>query len=250
MEIGMRKQRIAIMCIAAMALFMTACGSTIPEMTEEQTAQVAEYAAGLLLKYDENYHSRLVEEPEAAIEEEPLEEEEVKEEELPAEAAEEEPEEETVVVDKSEEVQAPIYSSIEEFYGIEGVAITYNGYEIKDMYPEQSSSDEMFFAMNATAGCKLLVLNFNVTNTSGQDKNLDMLSMDTKFKVSVNGETPRYALTTMLTNDLASYVGTIMSDATEPMVLVCEIPEDKAGDIQSLSLEMRNMSESTTISLD
>lgn len=248
----MKKQRRMIMCIAIASLFLTACGSAIPEMTKEQSAQVAEYAAGLLLKYDANYHSRLVEETEAEISEEqtaePVAEQETTEVASSAETSEEA--EATPVIDRSEEVQEPSYSSMEEFYGMEGVTITYNGYEIKDMYPEQSSEDEMFFAMSATEGCKLLVLNFNMDNVSGQDENVDMLSKDAKFKVSINGGAPKYALTTMLVNDLASYTGTIAADVTEPLVLVCEIPEENADDIQSLSLEMRNASESAAISLD
>ena len=247
-------RKLSLVFMMAASLCMTACGSTIPEMTEEQNAQVVEYAAGLLLKYDENYHGRLVEVPEEEpVEEQPVEEIVEQQPEIPEETEEteaqpeEEVREETPVVDISEE--AVVYSSIEEFYGIEGISINYTGYELKDIYPD-SNEEEMFFAMSATEGCKLVVLGFDVANISGQDQNVDMLSLGSKFKVSVNGGTPRYALTTMLTNDLASYMGTITAGASEHLVLVVELPEEDAQSIQTLSLVMKNVSEDATISLN
>lgn len=246
----MKKGKTGIICIAIASFFMTACGSTVPEMTEEQNAQVVEYAAGLLLKYDENYHSRLVEETEEPVKEaeaETLEKESEQEEETTA-SLQEEPEKETEVIDRTQEAQGSAVRSIEEFYGIDGVTIAYAGYEVKDTYPD--ASDELILAMGATSGCKLLVLNFEVNNISGSDVNLDMLSLNTRFKISINGETPRYVLTTMLMDDLSSYVGTIAAGTSQRLVLVCEIPTEKANTIQTLSLNMKNVSEDGTISLN
>lgn len=244
----MRKSGL-IFAVAA-SLCMTACGSTIPDMTEEQEAMIVEYAAGLLLKYDRNYHGRLLEEDELAEAEQKEAE---RLEKLAAEEAVEEPEEiaeeTTQVVDVSEEPEVITYRSIEEFYGIDGVAINYAGYELKDMYPDDGA-DNMFFAMNASSGCKLVVLHFDVENISGQDKGLDMLTLETKFKLSFSGESPKYALTTMLTNDLASYKGTIAAGSSEQLVLVAELQEDKAQSIQSISLIMKNGMEEATISLN
>ncbi len=235
-----------LILITTAALSMTACGSAIPDMTEEQNAMVVEYAAGLLLKYDKNHHSRLVDEPEP-------EEEEVRsqEEEVPVQEPqpEEEQTQETAVVDVSEEPEAVVYQSIEEFYGIEGLAFRFMGYELKDMYPD-NNSDEMFFAMNASSGCKLVVLHFNAENISGQDQSLDMLSVNGKFKISFNGESPKYALTTMLTDDLSSYQGTIAAGGTQQLVLVAELQEEKAQAIQTIELIMKSNEEEATLSLN
>lgn len=237
-----RKYKGFILACAAWTIFLSACGSTaIPDMTEEQNEQVVEYAAGLLLKYDENKHSRLMEREEEAVQEEPVEvqtpEPESKPEELPQAA--EEPE----VVDVSEPAAAEEKSrSIEEFYGLEGVEIKYTGFELKDSYPDESS-DELILAMQATKGCKLLVLHFEVNNVSGQDVNLDMVSAGAKFKISINGEPPKYALTTMLLNDLGSYKGTIAAGEYANLVLMSEITEEKASGIQSVSLSMKNAAE-------
>ena len=244
MEINMRK--LGLTLAVAASLCMTACGASIPELTEEQNALVVEYAAGLLLKYDANYENRLVEESEPEEEPPAVTEEPPAEEPQPAEEQETEAPE---VVDISEEPEAVVYHSIEEFYGIDGVTVTFMGYELKDMYPDQGE-EEMFFAMNASEGCKLVVMHFDVTNVSGQDKALDMLSLNTKFKISFNGESPRYALTTMLTNDLASYNGSIAAGAKEELVLIAELQEDKAQSIQTISLIMRNAADEATLPLN
>ena len=228
--------------IAASVLPMAACGSSMPELTEEQNRLIVEYAAGLLLKYDENNHGRIVDIEES----EPVNEPEVQVEEPVAEETEEpeEPEEAEVIENTQtpDEVQmgeAIAERSIEEFYGIEGVSIAYTGFEVKDTYPDVAE-DNLFFAMNASAGSKLLVFNFMVTNVGGQDLNLDMSAYNTKFKISINGESPKYILTTMLMNDLASFTGTIPAGASENLVLVSEIPEEASGSVQSVALLMKN----------
>lgn len=235
--------------IAASVLPMAACGSSMPELTEEQNRLIVEYAAGLLLKYDENNHGRIVDIEES----EPVNEPEVQVEEPVAEET-EEPEEAEVIENTQtpDEVQmgeAITERSIEEFYGIEGVSIAYTGFEVKDTYPDVTE-DNLFFAMNASAGSKLLVFNFMVTNVGGQDLNLDMSAYNTKFKISINGESPKYILTTMLINDLASFTGTIPAGASENLVLVSEIPEEASGSVQSVALLMKNELEDAQLTLN
>lgn len=247
MDTVMKKwHRLGIIGIMAAILPLSACGVSGPELTEEQNAQIVEYAAGLMLKYDENYHSRLEEETDEEPAEEPAEPveqpKEEEQEEAPVDV--ESPEEE--IVQEQEEMAD---KSIEEFCGIEGAAISYTGYEAKDIYPE-ATGDDLVFAMNASEGCKLIVLNFNVQNIGSQDLNLDMLSIGTKFKISLNEDSPKYALTTMLENDLASYIGTIPAGGSENLVLICELPEEEAGSIETVRLFMRNGSEEARLTLN
>ena len=57
----MKKKLVVMLCIMTMTLSLSGCGNAIPDMSEEESAMITEYAAGLLLKYDKNYSSRLVE---------------------------------------------------------------------------------------------------------------------------------------------------------------------------------------------
>lgn len=228
-----RGKKIGIVLLAIASLTLTACGATVPEMTEEESAQVVEYAAGLLLKYDKNYNGRLVDEELLAdTQEEPKQPEVIKEEpEMPQEEA---PSVDAATQDDSQASN----KSVQEFYGIEGVEVIYNGFEVKDIYPD-SEEEEVYFAMNAEQGKKLLILNFEMKNITGQSLDIDMVSKGAKFKLSINGGAPRYALTTMLMNDMATFAGTIEAGESENLVLISEILEEEAGSISSVSLVMK-----------
>ena len=52
--------------IALSAMLLTGCVDAMPELTAEQSDIIAEYAAGLLLKYSPRYEYRIVSEEELA----------------------------------------------------------------------------------------------------------------------------------------------------------------------------------------
>lgn len=51
----MRKRFCFLFIICIFIFTMIGCGNEIPEMSEEESAMVSNYAATLLLKYDANY---------------------------------------------------------------------------------------------------------------------------------------------------------------------------------------------------
>lgn len=219
----------------------------MPELTEEENDLITEYAVSLLLKYDKNSTSRLIDLAAYEEEREIIEEnaDAVKE----AEALEEEEEEssltvDTEVVDLAEEPKA---STIEEFYGIDGFSFQYTGYDFKTEYPDMADIEtDAFFAMEATQGMQLMILKFHVINQYGAE--LDMSDYNTKMRVSVNGESPKSVLfPTMLLNDIQAYKGVPEADGSTELVAIVEVPEGTS--IETLSLILRNDSDNTTISL-
>lgn len=214
------------LCSIAATLLMTGCGAMIPDLTEEETDLISEYAVGVLLKYDKAAGSRLVDTSEYNVEEEeappeeetPKEEEAIPEEEVP----EEEAEPATEVVDVSEEEYVP--STIEEYYGISDFTFQYMGYELVSTYPEASGEEIMFFSMDATEGTQLLVLKFQAANQSGSDQTLSMISHGARFRISVNGERSQGALATMLLDDMQTFEGTIPAGGTTQLVSIVEVP--------------------------
>lgn len=236
-----------LLCGIGLSCFLTGCGNTMPELTEEENDLITEYAVSLLLKYDKNSTSRLIDL--AAYEEErdiiEGNAEAVKE----AEAMEEEEADSTLtvdteVVDLTEEAEV---SSIEEFYGIDGFSFQYIGYDFKTEYPEMTDNEaDAFFAMEATQGMQLLVLKFHVINQNGSE--LNMSSYNTKMRVSINGESSKSVLfPTMLLNDIQAYKGIPEADGSTELVAIVEVPMGTSVD--TLSLILRNDSDSATISL-
>ncbi len=241
----MKKIKI-LLCGIGIACVLSGCGRTV-ELTEEENEIITEYAVGLLLKYDKYYSNHLVELAEYEEEADSAEPE-PEEEEIPEESPDTEESEiaDTPVVDMAEEEQQA--STIEEFYGIEGIGFQYTGYELRNEYPEiTEDSMELAFAMEATSGMKLLVLRFQAINLNGAETELNMMNYGTRIRVAVNGESPKSALSTMLLNDLQTYKGIIGPEGPVELVAVIEVPD--GTNVENLSIILRNDSDSATLNL-
>lgn len=242
----MKKKLAGGLAAITSALIVTGCGNAIPEMSSEQEALVVEYAAGTVLKYDKNYESRLVE---MTVSQEDAEEAPLEEEPVVSETEEETNESGAVeVIDNTQDTQTAIHS-IEEFLGLDSVRFTYMGYETDDFYPNMEEGDDLYFMMSATEGNKLLILKFAAENLSGADTELNMAQSNVRFKIVIDG-VEKNALTTMLLNDLAYYNGVLAAGESTELVLVCEVPNEQAEGISSLSLLLKSVDDTATISLN
>ena len=233
---GRNKNMVCGALLCAMMLSMTACGNEIPDLTEEESQRVGEYAAVTLLKYDANNRSRLVD-PEMVIAK------------LEKEAAKEASQEEEKAEETMPTAQEEITASMEDFFGLpEGVSITYEDYMVADSYPEDGVEDD-YFALDASMGKKLLVLRFHLTNGSEQEETIDLLNTNSRYIITVNDSIRANALTTMLPNDMSTYAETLEPGQTQELVLLLEVNEDVAGAVQTIALRLKNASNEYTIQL-
>ncbi len=242
----------AFLCGITAAILMTGCGSVMPDLTEEETEIISEYAAGVLLKYDRVHGGRLMSEAEYEMEENKK-----AEREAAASAAEQQNEEEnaaeesvasdTEVVDVSQDAEVVVPSTIEEYYDIQDITFQYTGYELTDSYPSDSEEDNVFFAMDATEGMQLLVLKFTATNVSSADQTLDMIGYGVRFKVSVNGGSGENVLSTMLLNDMQNYKGVISAGTGTELVSIVEVPQ--ATTVESIDFILRGDAGNSVINL-
>ena len=243
---GRNKNIVCGALLCTMMLSMTACGNEIPDLTEEESQRVGEYAAVTLLKYDANNRSRLVD-PEMVIAK--LEKEAARE---AAKAAQEEVKAEETGNTGTTEVTMPtaqedITASMEDFFGLpEGISITYEDYMVTDSYPEDEAE---YFALDASAGKKLLVLRFCLTNGTEQEEKINLLNTNSRYIITVNDSIRANALTTMLPNDMSTYAETLEPGQTQELVLLLEVNEDVAGAVQTIALCLKNASNEYTIQL-
>ena len=231
-----------LLCALTVALLTAGCGE-MPDLTQEETDLIAEYAAGMLLKYDRDIN-RLVD---TSMYEEEVEEEVIlpEEEEEPTETEEEES---TAVVDVSQDEETePAVSSLEQYYGVPNVIITYTGYEVAESYPPSLEGEDLVFSMEASAGTQLLVLKFNAQNLSGEDQVLNMLGYGARFRVSVNGESSKGALATMLVNDMQTYNDVIPASSAVELVSIVEIPQ--GTNVGSIDMILRGGEQDATLRL-
>ncbi|MCI8324387.1 MAG: hypothetical protein HFI54_12210 [Lachnospiraceae bacterium] len=219
----MKKANVLLGGMAA-ALLMTGC-ATVPDLTQTETELISEYAVGVLLKYDKGHGRRLVdttgyeEETEEPEQEPPVEE--IPEETEPE--AEEAPE--IVDVSQDEEETQPAVSSVEAYYGIPNVTISYTGWEMVDSYPPKTEGEVPYFTMDASNGMQLFVLKFNAQNLTGEDQALNMMGYRATFRVSVNGEASKGALATMLVNDMQTFDSVIPANSAVELVSIVEVPQ-------------------------
>ncbi|MBQ8592131.1 MAG: hypothetical protein IJ485_05240 [Lachnospiraceae bacterium] len=247
-----RWNKVVAAMMVCMTIALTGCAGEMPDLTEEENAMVAEYAAGLLLKYDKNYMNALPSEKQLAEIEAVVEEIEADAEEQTAEIEESVAEDATVsdngvlTEETAETVEEKEITNIGIFLGLDGINIDYAGYELATSYMEGES---VAFSLDATPGNQLLIVKFDMTNTDSVDKDVDVLNSGTKFRLIRNGGARQTALYTMLLNDLSIYKDTVLAGSTQQVVLICEVPESEA-DIETLSLYMANGSDAATIMLE
>lgn len=228
MGVKMKKQKmgcgIAVLCL----MLFTGCGAALPSMTEAQQDAIAEYAVALVMRHTRDYSSRLVdlslyEEKEPEKTEEP-------------EAGGMDETADTPVIDNSENSSdETAYQSIDSLLVPEGVIITYMGSSLLDSYPDGSSDDSPYFALDASTGKKLLVLTFSLQNITGEEKNLDINFIAPRCAVRINDTERTHVISTMLLDDLSTYVGNLAAGEEISLVLLAEV-NDTLGTIEKLEL--------------
>lgn len=235
----MKKRICAVVC--AVTMLLSGCGGI--QITERENDVMAEYAATLLLKYSTTYQSKLqdtVKETETTVS-------------RPnttnnnsstnafssqiGQSAQNNQLNETTVSQKN----------LAQSLGIaDGFQVEYQGYEITNAYPK---STDTYFSMQATKGKMLLVLKFNIINTSGEEKECDVLSSQPSFRCTVNSENRFNSQLTMLLDDLSSYKETITAGETKQAILIFQIPEKYENSVEQIELTVKNGSESNNFSL-
>lgn len=237
------------MCITIGIL--TGCNkSPMPDLSEEQTQLISEYAAGLILKYDKNFENMLLEPEELAYKEEKQAEYERKMEEYKStqEKAEAEKEAESNSKESGGTSEMEVMaSSVEEALGIEGIHIAYKGFEISDSYPN-AGEDETYFEVISTPGNDLLIMKFTISNNSKEDE-INILDSGARFRYSFNGGNAKAILSTLLMDDLSTFKGNIPIGESEEVVLLAEVSEVDASQIAALSLSIQIEENSVMINL-
>ena len=258
-------------CLAlSTVLLLSFCGCGLfssLDLTEEQSGLVAEYAAGLLKKYNRD-GARLMN-PDAVKEAEAEEEPEEQPEEPAPEEAEPTPEAEPAaegeepsfedlsaqesaedlgVEDLSEEESTFSVSSIAECLGLEGIDVVYRDYEICDTYPDQPDNSWLI-SMSAREGKKLVVVKFDITNQSGEDVSCDILNAGKQYRLVVNNEKKIKETVTVLMDSFSQFNGTITPGGTEETVLIFELDEGLVESVNSLSLIVKDSAGSETFKL-
>jgi hypothetical protein len=222
----MRRLRLII----AVFLILTLTGCTKEyNLTEEQTEATAEYMAGLLLRYDNNYKPSLISKEELYAQEDDASEE---FEDITTPTPTASPIEESSDDVNNEEEKTQKDYTLTEVIGVKNIEIQYSGYQICEYYPEDSSNS--YFSLTPREGYQLLVTSFQAKNNSKKDKAFNLSETNVLYQLDINVGTVYKPLLTLLENDLQYIDITIKAGKTETVLLVFEVSKDV--DISEINL--------------
>ena len=247
----MKKGKI-IGVLAISACMLTGCIDSMPDMTEEQSELVAEYAADMLLKYSPNYHYRIADEEEVASAEAEMEtsqeEETMQEESQPSQDLSQTGSGETVSVGAETSVEDGAEYDLAAFFGMDQFSIRYASCEITDAYPKAESGAG--FSVTAPQGYNLLILHFDVENLGEETAQCDLFDQINKVRVNVNDAGYVQALSTLLTNDLTTYMEDIPTGEVEDAVVAVPVEQTDLDEIQTAVMQITTQDSVVNISLE
>lgn len=248
-----------ILLFGMVSCLLAGCGSVIPELTEEETALIATYAADVVLGNSKEKFSRLID---TEAETTRLNELAAKVQELKKTQALGGNGEETSAEENGQSggsagsgtageaaVQVFLPEDMAGMIGLDGFMISYDGYEIAKSYAAEGA-EEWEPAIDASAGKNLLVAKLKVTNVGTEDAVMDMLSKNMLFSFNGDYGINGMALMTMLLNDFAYAKDEIAAGASKQYVLITQIDENitEAGKL-SLRMKMKNGGKSVAVTL-
>ncbi len=277
------KKVLLLGCIVVLSLFSVGCGKVI-ELTDEENYLIAEYAAELLLKYDNNSDSKyydgldemssstevITEELTEELTEETVAEN-VTEELLPEigpddndstttdnsddlteEGSDYDPEHGSNVseiVDVSGiTADAGIDFDIAAFAGIDTVSVKYQYYMLVDRYPSYDQ-DGVYIEIEAPTGYKLLVLKFAIENKTNELQDVDLYSKNLDYSIIINDSKSAKQMLTILIDDLYTYQSALEASMREETVLLFQISDTVAQSIEDLKLKVNNGDDAKVIQL-
>lgn len=239
-----------LLVIVMMLAGLTGCGR---ELSTEENRMIAEYAADLLLKYDKDYQSKYMD-TENGTEAVTTTEQET---EATTEAVTEsvsdttETETENTTETGSEDSTLPpsdggSVQDIAEIAGLDGISIRYNRCMFLDRYPS-IDQDGAFIYLEADEGYKLVVVKFDITNETTEDKMVDLLNTDLSYRLVMNQSKAAKPMLTILMDDLGTFSATVPADSEQSAVLVFQMADGLIDKIERLDIRVTYQNEEHTI---
>jgi hypothetical protein len=220
-------------------LVLTGCNEVI-DLSDEQSSMIAEYAAGLLLKYDVNYEDRVDEGEKEIVELDEQTTEDLTSEEQSEEVTTETLSDETEQAEdegQSTEQVVGTESDIAKIAGIQGVTITYDDYLITEQYPATDEEGEYIY-LDASDGYELLVLRFQVANVTENMVDVSMIDKALDYRIVCNGSKAAKPMLTILMEDLGNLETSVKPGESQEAVLVFQVSDSMKDAIDSIELNV------------
>ena len=223
----MRMKKLVVLGLTVLILFsFTGCGSDI-KLSKEDNDLVAEYIAGVILKYSyeneweyQKLRNSALLTPQSSTSQS-----------SGTSASNGNDISSAGASSGQTQGSADVMESMAEVLGLTGTTIKYKTYQVGERYPQ----DEFAVCVPANNGCSVLALEFDIVNSSSSAITANTASKAVSLKLSVGGETVT-ASATLLKNDLLGLNDvTIAANSTYTAAVVFQVPEAAAQNISGMS---------------
>lgn len=228
-----KRLRMLVCPVAILVLTLTGCGSRIPDMTEEQQEAISEYAVQLLLKYNTNNSSRLVD-----LETLEQEAENVK---PPRPTTTKPPAgmdktEDTPVIDLTGEENTSV-GNVHHALGLDDtISLEYMSCRTEKQYADELSKE---LVIEAAEGKVLFVCDLALVNDGAEKQTVDMLKDNIQYVLCLD-DTQLNCMVTMLSNDLTTYLGILDSDQSQKVVILTEVETEKLEQAEEICIYVQS----------
>lgn len=118
----------------------------------------------------------------------------------------------------------------------DGISISYAGYDVVATYPTDNAED--LFVIKAVGDSHLLVVRFDVKNTTSQDINVNFMENGKRYKGIVNESKKYNAQLTLLLDAMNTFEGVIPAGQSIPLVLIFQTQLGSNEDLTQLSVSV------------
>ena len=233
----MKKRRIQLIAIIFAIIFpMTACGTPLHALTEDEEKLIVHYAAHVVSKYnitqtDGMNGSR------PSLEEEEDKKPVASEAESQKQSETENPNNTNDNSDKTGGEEPPVSSgtiSLADAIEAKGFEVKYKGLKTAESYNE-----DKVYNLTAGEGNKYIIMNFSISNSGDKERTLDTYSKNFGFYASFDGGEAVAAEQTFLTYSLSTFMGKIKPGKTIDVVLLFQVSAMEADSVKDAKLMIK-----------
>ncbi len=217
------KKRIWIAAAAAASLItLNGCLAETYPLTEEEQNIIAEYAAGVLLRSDAAYTQALLTPTPTP---------------LPSPSPELTKAPTPTLAEKDdgkgngskEDSEVKENSSLNDVYGLEGLLVEYDSYEVADQIKETGG-----YVVPFESGKKLVKLKFTLTNTAGIDQVFDFSKQNINYQLDCKEKSFIAPMITALSGDMLYMKATLAPGESCDGYVIFRIPEKAKSKINNV----------------
>ena len=236
----MKRNSIFILLTILSILSLTGCAD-LSDLTEEQSNLIAQYSAGVLLRYSDSYERRLITK------------EQLKKQGAEEAAATEQPQTQTTPaasvapagtetdVSSSQKPAETPDVTVNDFFQFDGVTVTYDSYRFASKYGSTQ--------IRADEGETLLVVTFVLKNTTGKTKELNLMKRtDISYQADVDGEQYQPGISMLENGGLNQLSTKLKAGEKEKAVLIYRMSRDKK-DAASVVLTLSDKNRTAKVTL-